>query len=226
MKKYASADHPHLLRVINSDRKGGVDGFYARRVKRTFDMTVVLMALPFVLPLILLLAMLVALEGGKPFYTQARVGRYGKPFRMFKLRTMVPDAEAALKRHLESDPAAREEWEATQKLKKDPRVTFLGRFLRKSSLDELPQLLNVLIGDMSIVGPRPIMVSQQVLYPGADYVRLRPGLTGMWQVTDRNDSTFAKRASFDAEYAMKLNWRTDFRIIWQTVGVVLRCTGY
>src|SRR5690606_30267059 len=126
---------------------------------------------------------------------------------------------------LATNPEAKAEWELTQKLKNDPRITRFGHFLRKTSLDELPQLWNVLRGDMSIVGPRPMMLEQAQLYPGADYYHLRLGVTGLWQISDRNNSTFAARATFDARYAAELSLKGDISIIARTVGVVLRCTG-
>lgn len=118
------------------------------------------------------------------------------------------------------------EWESTQKLKHDPRITRFGRFLRKSSLDELPQLWNVLKGDMSLVGPRPMLPEQRGLYPGLAYYELRPGLTGTWQVSERNESTFSKRAEFDRGYFESLSFLGDLNVLARTVSVVLRGTGY
>ncbi len=138
---------------------------------------------------------------------------------------MVPDAEAHLERHLAQDEAARKEWDEKQKLSVDPRCTGIGRVLRRSSLDELPQLVNVLTGDMSLVGPRPMMPSQQALYPGHAYYRLRPGMTGSWQVSARNESSFADRAYFDDQYEQSLGFATDANIVRKTFGVVLRGTG-
>lgn len=204
----------------------GVRSVYARFIKRPLDILIVLLASPIVLTLVGIMALLIAIQGGKPFYSQLRVGRSGRSFRLWKLRTMVVDADQRLAEYLESDPEAKAEWEVTQKLKHDPRITPVGHFLRKSSLDELPQLFNVLKGDMSMVGPRPMMLDQTPLYPGADYYHLRPGVTGLWQISDRNDSTFAARASYDAEYATHLSFKGDTSIIAKTVGVVLRCTGY
>jgi len=128
--------------------------------------------------------------------------------------------------HLAQDPEAKAEWDSTQKLKDDPRITRFGRFLRKSSFDELPQLLNVLLGDMSIVGPRPMLPEQEPLYSGTAYFELRPGITGLWQISDRNESTFAARAKFDTDYFEQLSLATDVRIIASTFRVVLRGTGY
>jgi len=201
------------------------DGPYARIFKRLFDIVLVLIAAPAVLAVVLPLVLVIALQGGSPFYVQERVGRGGRIFRMWKLRTMVPDAEARLAAHLAADPAARAEWEKFQKLHDDPRVTPLGAFLRRSSIDELPQLWNVLKGEMSIVGPRPFMPSQTAIYPGSEYYRLAPGLTGMWQVSSRNEASFAQRAQFDRLYFHDLSLRTDLALILRTVGVVLRPTG-
>lgn len=191
-----------------------------------FDVLFVLALAPIAVPVIAIIALVAALDGASPFYRQPRVGRQGRVFGMLKIRTMVPDAHDRLEAHLASDPLARTEWDSTQKLKDDPRITPVGKVLRKSSLDELPQLWNVLRGEMSIVGPRPIMADQTDLYPGTEYYSLRPGITGSWQVSDRNETTFAERARYDAEYDRTLSFKTDLSILARTVGVVLRCTGY
>ncbi|MCK0168703.1 sugar transferase [Jannaschia sp. S6380] len=204
---------------------GGRGVSYRTHVKRAMDVVLVLAAAPFVLPLVLLLALLVSLDGGRPFYEQERLGLGGRRFRMWKLRSMVTDADAALAAHLAADPDARAEWDRDQKLRDDPRVTRLGRLIRRTSLDELPQLWNVLTGDMSLVGPRPMLPEQRALYPGHAYFRLRPGLTGAWQVSDRNRTTFAARAEFDRAYDIALSLTADLAIIAATVGVVLRATG-
>lgn len=201
-------------------------GFYRRRVKRWIDLALILLAAPFVLPLVLLLALLVRSDGGPAFYTQDRVGRGGKIFRLYKLRSMVTDADARLAAHLAADPAMRAEWAESQKLKNDPRITAVGRFLRKTSLDELPQLWNVFKGDMSLVGPRPMMPQQRPLYPGRAYYRMRPGLTGPWQVSDRNAGSFAGRAEYDTDYLHRMSPLTDLTILFLTFWVVLRGTGY
>lgn len=195
-------------------------------VKRAIDVTLVLLAAPFWLPLMLLGALLVTLDGHNPFYTQERIGRNGRVFRILKLRSMVPGADAVLVNYLAANPEARAEWDATQKLKSDPRITTVGRILRKTSLDELPQLLNVLLGDMSLVGPRPIMVNQKALYPGRRYYDMRPGLTGLWQVSDRNDCAFVERVRFDDAYHRLMSFWTDAAILVRTVKVVVRGTGY
>jgi lipopolysaccharide/colanic/teichoic acid biosynthesis glycosyltransferase len=204
---------------------GTVRGPYRLWLKRVMDVVLVVMAAPVVVPLILLLGLLVRRDGGGAFYSQPRIGQGGRVFRIWKLRTMVPDAEACLRRLLETDPAAKAEWDATQKLRCDPRITAAGRLLRRTSLDELPQLWNVLTGDMSLVGPRPMMVDQKALYPGQAYYALRPGITGLWQTEGRNATTFAARADYDARYEARVTLAGDLRILWRTVAVVLRGTG-
>ena len=201
-------------------------GLYRNGIKRGLDILLVVLSLPVVLPVIALLALLVMRDGHAPFYTQARIGLGGRIFRFWKLRSMIFDADARLAEHLDADPAARVEWDHTQKLKADPRITRFGNFLRKSSLDELLQLWNVLKGDMSLVGPRPMMDGQQVLYPGTAYYALRPGITGSWQVSDRNESSFAARADFDSAYEETLSFAGDVHILAATFGAVVRGTGY
>ena len=201
-------------------------GVYRNFLKRVLDVSLILIAAPIVILVIAILALLVARDGRAPFYWSTRVGKNGRQFQMLKLRTMLPDAEYLLQGHIDADPIARREWETTQKLKNDPRITAVGRRLRKASLDELPQLWNVLIGDMSLVGPRPMLSAQRALYPGLSYYALRPGITGPWQVSDRNESEFAKRADHDRDYDMILSFSEDIRLLVKTVGVVIRGTGY
>lgn len=200
-------------------------GIYSAGAKRVLDVLIVLAAAPFLVPFFLIIGALVALDGHSPFFRQERVGMSGKRFYMWKFRTMVPDAEAHLQSYLAANPDARAEWDQKQKLTKDPRITTVGRILRRTSVDELPQLVNVLTGDMSLVGPRPMMPCQQALYPGHAYYRLRPGLTGSWQVSERHTSSFAERAVYDDAYETQLTFANDVRILAKTVGVVFRCTG-
>lgn len=200
--------------------------FYASFGKRIFDLIFVVLATPIIVPVTLALAIYIALSGAKPFYRQARVGRDGKMFYLLKLRTMVHNADELLEKHLAENPLAREEWDANQKLKQDPRIIRGGKFLRSASLDELPQFWNVFVGDMSVVGPRPMMPEQQTLYPGKAYYRMRPGITGLWQISDRNKSTFVSRANFDSRYWNMCSLKTDISVIASTLTVVLRCTGY
>lgn len=209
-----------------TDRKGQLSRtIYVNGLKRGFDVVIVLLAMPFVLPIILLFAVAVMMDGGSPFFAQERVGRGGKVFRMWKLRSMIPNAQKLLETHLALNPAARREWDEYQKLSHDPRITRVGLFIRKTSIDELPQLFNVLTGDMSLVGPRPIMVEQVEIYPGSAYYQLRPGVTGFWQVSKRNESTFADRAVFDAHYAQKQSFTVDLAVLFRTVAVVFKASG-
>lgn len=200
--------------------------FYRHYFKTMMDIVVVLVSAPFVLPLISLMALVIGCRGGSPFYIQERVGQNGKIYKMWKLRTMCHGADTKLEDHLLSNSEARAEWDSLQKLKNDPRITGFGRLLRKTSLDELPQLWNVLKGDMSLVGPRPMMPQQQELYYGTAYYRLRPGVTGSWQISDRNESAFADRAKFDDSYDQCVSLKADLKILLGTVRVVLRGTGH
>lgn len=200
-------------------------GIYRTFFKRVLDVTAIALAVPAVAPVIAALALAVMWDGGNPFYTQARVGLGGRAFRMWKLRSMVAGADALLEAHLAANPLARQEWDETQKLQDDPRVTRFGRFLRRASLDELPQLWNVLTGDMSLVGPRPMMLNQREMYSGSAYYALRPGITGYWQTAGRNRTSFAARADIDTAYDADLSLKTDVAILLKTVSVVLRGTG-
>ncbi|WP_240672170.1 sugar transferase [Tropicibacter alexandrii] len=199
---------------------------YRDTFKRVLDVTLVLMAALPVLMMTLAFAAVIALDGKSPFYRQERVGRNGTTFFMWKLRSMVPNADRLLDAYLADNPAARAEWDRDQKLRHDPRITPIGHVIRKTSIDELPQLWNVLRGDMSLVGPRPMMPCQQEIYPGTAYYALRPGITGFWQTSVRNESSFAQRAEFDGDYLRKLSFGTDLRILLKTVRVVIRGTGY
>lgn len=201
-------------------------GPYELGLKRAFDLICILAALPFVAPLIGILALMVARDGGPAFYSQDRIGQNGRIYRIWKLRTMVVDADAMLKDYLSQNPEAAAEWQLTQKLKRDPRITTIGRMLRKSSIDELPQLWNVLIGDMSLVGPRPMLPEQESMYHGRAYYTQRPGITGSWQVSDRNDCTFGERARYDTDYIADLSFMNDLKLLFATVRVVVKGTGY
>jgi len=201
-------------------------GGYRALGKRLLDMVLVLSSLPLVLPLVGLAALALWIEGGKPFYRQDRLGRGGTRFSIVKLRTMVRDADTRLTELLARDPEKRREWEVSQKLRNDPRVTRVGDILRRTSMDELPQLWNVLKGEMSLVGPRPMLPEQLPLYGDPHhYFALRPGLTGLWQVGRRNESSFAERTEYDAAYEVRLSLWRDLSVMLKTVGVVLRRTG-
>ena len=231
--KYTTARVELIARQIvvrpDSDFRVSVppgQGIYRLRLKRAFDLFLVCLSAPVSLAVVLLLALVVLLQGGKPFYFQNRVGRGGRIFRLWKLRTMVPDAEARLEAHLAATPAARAEWDHCQKLKEDPRITPFGRFLRKSSLDELPQLWNVLRGDMSLVGPRPAPPREVDIYDPWHRRRLsmKPGLTGLWQVSSRLDEDFDERASLDLHYIDRWSLLLDLKVLVRTVPALLRPT--
>lgn len=215
-------DNLHTGGVQHEGRSLG----YLRYVKRPLDILLVLVALPAVLMIVLACAAVIfARDGSNPFYSQPRVGRGGRVFRIWKLRTMVVDADSRLAVHLARDAEARREWDEKQKLRDDPRVTPFGHQLRKTSLDELPQLFNVLLGDMSLVGPRPMMPSQKGLYSGRSYFHLRPGITGSWQVSSRNSSAFSSRVWYDENYWNTVSMMTDLLIILRTGKVLVRGTG-
>jgi lipopolysaccharide/colanic/teichoic acid biosynthesis glycosyltransferase len=221
-----SRPYPHHLSVDapSSDRRVRPRSAYLA-VKRGFDILVTLAVSPIVLMIVGILALLVRLDGGSAFYRQSRVGKDGKIFALWKLRTMVPNAEQRLQEYLNENAAARMEWDRAQKLRNDPRITTLGRYLRKYSADELPQLLNVFLGHMSLVGPRPMCPEQRASYPGVAYFQIRPGITGLWQISERNECSFAERAMYDARYAGAMSFSTDIWILAMTPLVVLRGTG-
>lgn len=201
---------------------------YRNGLKRVFDLGFAVLIAPLVLPLIGVLWALVRLDGGSGFYRQKRVGRGGATYWCLKLRTMKPDAEAVLSRLIAEDADAAREWATHQKLDCDPRITPLGSFLRRASLDELPQYFNVLAGQMSFVGPRPFMVDQAGLYRscgGTAYFDLRPGITGAWQVEARHNTQFATRVRFDEIYGQTISLGCDLQLLARTVGAVARMTG-
>ncbi len=199
---------------------------YRRGGKRVFETLLIVLSLPFFLPVAALCAIALWIEGGTPFYRQIRLGRDGKQFSILKLRTMTRDADAVLEAHLASDPELRREWNEKQKLRHDPRVTRIGAVLRSTSLDELPQLWNVITGEMSLIGPRPMMPEQLPMYGNPSrYFALRPGITGLWQVSARNENRFSFRNEVDASYEMNLSFLGDIAIIFKTIGVMLRRTG-
>lgn len=199
------------------------DGF----LKRGLDIALSILMLPILVPIIALLYICVRSEGGPGFFGHRRVGRDGTEFKCWKIRTMVPDAQARLEALLASDPAARAEWMRDHKLRNDPRVTRLGNFLRRSSLDELPQIWNVLRGEMSLIGPRPVTSPELERYGQHRwaYLSLRPGVTGLWQVSGRNDISYRERVQLDVDYYYNLSLGSDLRILAQTAGAVLNRTG-
>ena len=205
---------------------GRTDSLYAAFGKRILDLSLVVLFSPVLIPVILIITVSLLIVGTKPFFSQDRIGKGGRVFRMIKFRSMVQNADAVLEEYLASNPGAREEWLVHQKLKSDPRVTSVGRFLRKTSLDELPQILNVISGHMSLVGPRPMLVHQEKMYPGEAYYALRPGITGYWQISDRNDCAFRQRADYDTRYAYDVSLSVDMIVLAHTASTVVRGTGY
>ncbi len=197
-------------------------------LKRAMDLGGALALLLACLPVFLAVALLVRRDGGPVFYAHPRIGRHGRPFGCLKFRSMVVDADRRLAEVLARDPAARAEWEATRKLRRDPRVTAIGRFLRATSLDELPQLINVLRGEMSLVGPRPVQAAELEQHYGADaahYLAVRPGITGPWQVSGRSDTSYATRVALDVAYATSPSLWTDIAILLRTPLAVLQRRG-
>ena len=192
-------------------------------MKRFIDIELSALGLIFLLPFFGLMAPLIALDSrGSIFYHQPRLGRNGEAFDVIKFRTMYQNADQVLEEKLRLNPGLRNEWDYYQKLKKDPCVTRVGRLLRRFSLDELPQLWNVLKGEMSLVGPRPITTNQRELYGKSyeEYVRVSPGMTGLWQVSGRNYTTFARRAELDREYIQRWSIGLDIYILFKTIEII------
>lgn len=196
-------------------------------VKRAFDLVASLVLLLLAMPLFAVIGLLVAMDGGPVFFRHQRVGRNGVMFGCWKFRTMILDAEASLAEYLHYHPEAEEEWQRDQKLVHDPRITPIGKFLRSSSLDELPQLFNVLVGEMSLVGPRPVTAIELQRYGSkADvYASARPGITGFWQVSGRNETSYDERVALDERYVQRRHLGMDLMILWRTIGVVLSRRG-
>lgn len=230
-------DHPsERVRLAESNGKielhcrTSVTSPHALFAKRALDLTLIFLAAPLWLPMMLVIAAsLKWTDTGPIFYRQRRVGRFRRPIYALKFRSMVVDADKKLRRHLDENPAAQTEWDATHKLKNDPRVTKIGEFLRKTSLDELPQLFNVIRGDMSLVGPRPIIdcsdYDREYIQEHADvfemYMMVRPGITGMWQVSGRNGTSYKQRVYFDRFYLHNWSLMMDVYILWRTIKTAL-----
>ena len=198
------------------------------RTKRCLDLALVLASAPVTLPLLASVALIVRLFSGNPvFYRQRRIGLHGQAFDVIKFRTMRPDAEHLLSAHLDDDPTLHEQWRLNHKLEDDPRLTRVGRWLRRTSLDELPQLINVLRGEMSLVGPRPIVEEEMALYgrEAAVLHRVPPGLTGLWQVSGRNDLPYRRRVALDAAYVRDWSLRLDLALLGRTFLAVITGRG-
>ena len=197
-------------------------------LKRIFDLASVVVILALFGWLMVIIALLIRMNGRSVIFGHERVGRGGRTFQCYKFRSMVPNSQQVLQELLERDPQARIEWERDFKLKDDPRITRIGRFIRKTSLDELPQLWNVVKGEMSIVGPRPVVQEEFDLYYGharEHYLSVPPGLTGLWQVSGRNDLDYEQRVELDKRYVESWNVFSDFLIVMRTVKVMVARRG-
>ncbi|HEF8949310.1 TPA: exopolysaccharide biosynthesis polyprenyl glycosylphosphotransferase, partial [Klebsiella pneumoniae] len=199
----------------------------SRFLKRLFDIFGSLFIILILSPIIIYISQKVRKDGGPAIYGHERIGKNGKPFKCLKFRSMVINSKEVLEDLLLNDASAKEEWEATFKLKNDPRITKIGAFLRRTSLDELPQLFNVLKGEMSLVGPRPIITAELARYnEEVDYYLLsKPGMTGLWQVSGRSDVDYETRVYLDAWYVKNWSMWNDIAILFKTVTVVLRKDG-
>jgi undecaprenyl-phosphate galactose phosphotransferase len=198
-----------------------------RLLKRLFDIAGSMILLVALAPLLAFLSWKIRRSGGAAVFSHLRVGRYGKMFGCLKFRTMVRDADEILKRRLDDDPDARTEWEQSFKLKDDPRITPIGAFLRRTSLDELPQLWNVLKGEMSLVGPRPIIEEELERYGDqvGYYLETRPGITGLWQISGRNNTSYDDRVALDSWYVRNWSLWYDLVILVKTINVVVKGQG-
>ncbi len=195
---------------------------------RALDIAIAILALIFLAPLLIVVAAVTwIIDPGPVFFAHRRIGRDGKMFPCLKFRTMVVDADRRLQHLLATDPVARAEWARDFKLRRDPRITAIGGFLRRSSIDELPQLWNVLHGEMSIVGPRPIVQDEVERYGRyfIHYMAVKPGLTGLWQVSGRNDVSYRRRVALDVTYARNKCLGLNLRILMMTVPAVLLAKG-
>jgi undecaprenyl-phosphate galactose phosphotransferase len=214
-----------FLLKINNNLKSP----FNRLVKRTFDMTCSVLFLPLLLPLIGFLGLLIKLDSPGPvLYRHLRIGRGGRQFGVYKFRSMYRDSRERLEKILRTDPAAQAEWDAYYKLRNDPRITRMGAFLRKTSLDELPQIFNVVKGEMSLVGPRPVIEEEIITYykECADYYHMvRPGITGLWQVSGRNNVDYENRVRLDMWYVLNWSLWLDILMLFKTIRVVLKREG-
>jgi len=225
-----NTDLLHLFReeIFLMNIKNNLKSLTNRSVKMLFDMTLSIVSLPLLIPMIGVIGAVIRLETkGPAIYEHERIGRNGKPFRCYKFRTMHKDAEERLKEMLGRNEEIRNEWENNWKLKNDPRITRVGRFLRKTSLDELPQIFNVLKGEMSLVGPRPYLPREKASIEEnlQTICSARPGITGLWQVSGRSDTNYKYRVKLDAWYVMNWSIWFDIVILFKTVKVVLKAEG-
>ena len=225
---------PKATRVDASKPESGtlfpwaVYSYRYRLLKRLVDLTIIGSVMPVVLSLGLLIAIAIRLTSrGSAFYRHERIGRFGIPIRVWKFRTMFIDGDRLLEQHLLNSPLARKEWSTSHKLKNDPRITPIGNWLRKTSLDEMPQALNVLAGEMSLIGPRPIVRQEAHKYGEvfALYTHVKPGISGLWQVSGRSDLSYPERVALDGQYVEEWSLLGDLKILLKTIPVVLHRRG-
>ena len=226
----ASVDASILFseKILMLNLRNNLSRRYNRIIKRIFDLTATIFGGILILPIILIIAVAVGIDNrGRIIFAHKRVGMHGKKFYCYKFQTMIPDAQEVLKKYLAENPAAKIEWEESFKLTNDPRVTKLGNFLRRTSLDELPQLWNVILGDMSLVGPRPIVEKEIIKYGEniREYYQVLPGITGMWQVSGRSDTTYPERVAMDTWYVRNWSVWIDIMYLFKTVKAVIAEKG-
>lgn len=223
--RVAGAEVPHVFSdIVRLDSGKAGQRQWQHTSKRSVDIVLAATMLLILLPVMVAIALVVWSDGKGPIFGHARVGRGGRPFRCLKFRSMVPNAEQALTQLLAQDPVAAELWRTSRKLRRDPRITPFGKFLRSTSLDELPQLINVLRGDMSLVGPRPVVQAELVEHYGTAafaYLSVRPGITGLWQVSGRSDTSYTERVALDVQYVQSFSLWGDIKILTKTVPAVL-----
>ena len=205
--------------------EGGTSEVLGGISKRVMDLVIASLVLFLLLPLLVVIATLIWATARHPiFFAHTRIGQNGRVFRCYKFCTMVPNADEILKRYLADDAAALKEWNLTRKLAKDPRVTSFGQLLRKSSLDELPQLINVIRGEMSCVGPRPVVANELDRYGAlkAEYLKARPGMTGLWQISGRSTLSYEERVALDCHYVRNWSLWSDLKILSKTIPAMMR----
>lgn len=215
-----------LLKEASQAKKTSLGSPLWTGLKSATDFFGAVFALVLCSPVFLIVIPKIRKDGGSAFYGHTRVGKNGKPFKCWKFRSMAANGDEILKQYLENNPEVQAEWDRDFKLKDDPRVTKIGNFLRKTSLDELPQFWNVLKGEMSLVGPRPVVEKERKFYGDAfaDYMSVKPGVTGLWQVNGRNNTTYEERVAMDVEYVRNWSLGRDIVILFKTVYVVI--TGH
>ena len=214
--------------TVVPDQAGPQRLFRYRVVKRSLDVALVVLALPVLLPLMAVIAMAVRFSSPGPvFFSHRRIRKHGAFFSMWKFRTMCVNSAQVLEDYLAAHPEARAEWQEGHKLRNDPRITRVGRFLRRTSLDELPQLWNVFKGNMSLVGPRPIVAAEVEKYGNcfACYCKVKPGVTGLWQVSGRSEVTYEERVALDCKYVNNWSLRGDTKILFKTIFSVVNQDG-